>query len=166
MISIFGLSLGASVAIVIGILVVIGVVAFFLGITYRKSKFEKVVGSAEQQAKKIITIEMWFSIIGVAVSMFMIVCGIWAGVECGEDNPLLGIVLCVFGGLTIFVMAFVAVWCESIAGYYECKDCGHRHKPSYFKVLFAIHVGLSRKLRCPKCNKKNYHKKVYSADEE
>lgn len=119
----------------------------------------------EQQAKKIITIEMWFSVIGVAVSMFMIVCGIWAGVECGEDNPL-GIVLCVFGGLTIFVMAFVAVWCESIAGYYECKDCGHRHKPSYFKVLFAIHVGLSRKLRCPKCNKKNYHKKVYSADAE
>ncbi len=54
MISIFGLGLGASVGIIIAALVVIGLVAFYVGITYRKSKFEKVVGSAEQQAKKII----------------------------------------------------------------------------------------------------------------
>ena len=54
MISIFNLGLGASVGIVVAALAVLGVVAFFLGITYRKSKFEKVVGSAEQQAKKII----------------------------------------------------------------------------------------------------------------
>ncbi len=54
MISIFDLSLGASVGIIFAVLVVIGVIAFYIGITYRKSKFEKVVGSAEQQAKKII----------------------------------------------------------------------------------------------------------------
>lgn len=119
----------------------------------------------EQQAKKIITIEIWFSVIGVVTSLFMIACGAWAGEKYGEDN-LLGIILCVAGVLSILVMAFVAVWCESIAGYYECKNCGHRHKPSYFKVLFATHYGFSRRLKCPKCQKKNYHKKVYSADEE
>ena len=54
MIKIFGLPSGASVAILIAVLAFIGIIAFFVGITYRKSKFEKVVGSAEQQAKKIV----------------------------------------------------------------------------------------------------------------
>ena len=54
LIKIFGLPSGASVAILIAVLAFIGIIAFFVGITYRKSKFEKVVGSAEQQAKKIV----------------------------------------------------------------------------------------------------------------
>ena len=54
MISIFNLGLGASVAIIVAVLAVIAAVAFFVGITYRKTKFEKVVGSAEQQAKKLL----------------------------------------------------------------------------------------------------------------
>ncbi|MDP4118653.1 MAG: ribonuclease Y [Bacillota bacterium] len=54
MIGIFNLGLGASVAIIAAIIVLIGVIAFFLGITYRKKKFEKVVGTAEEQAEKLI----------------------------------------------------------------------------------------------------------------
>jgi len=54
LISVFNLGPAMSVGIIVAVLVVIGVITFFLGITYRKSKFEKVVGSAEQQAKKII----------------------------------------------------------------------------------------------------------------
>ncbi len=54
MISIFKLGIEASIAILIAIIAIAGVIAFFLGITYRKNRFEKVVGSAEEQAKKLI----------------------------------------------------------------------------------------------------------------
>ena len=54
MFSIFNLNLGASAAIFLGIAFIIAIIAFYCGISYRKGKFEKVVGSAEQQAKKLI----------------------------------------------------------------------------------------------------------------
>ena len=54
MFSIFNLSLVASVLIFAAVLVLAVIIAFYCGITYRKGKFEKVVGSAEQQSKKIL----------------------------------------------------------------------------------------------------------------
>ena len=52
--SILGFTFGLSVVIAVAALVLVGIIAFYMGITYRKKKFEKVVGSAEQQAKKLI----------------------------------------------------------------------------------------------------------------
>lgn len=49
---------------------------------------------------------------------------------------------------------------EQEAGYYECPNCGERYVPSMKEVIFAPHIFRSRKLRCPSCGKKGYHKKV------
>jgi transcriptional regulator with XRE-family HTH domain len=54
---------------------------------------------------------------------------------------------------------------EQKAGYYECKECGHRYVPEYKSVFWAMHMGRTRKMRCPKCNKKSWHKKVISREE-
>ena len=51
---------------------------------------------------------------------------------------------------------------EQKAGYYECKKCGHRHIPQYSSVFWAMHINRTRYMRCPKCNKKSWQKKVIS----
>ena len=53
---------------------------------------------------------------------------------------------------------------EQKAGYYECQKCGHKHIPRYSSVFFAMHTGRTRYMRCPKCNKLSWQKKVLSKD--
>lgn len=49
---------------------------------------------------------------------------------------------------------------EQKAGYYECKNCGHKYIPKYKSVFMAMHMGRTRYMRCPKCNKKSWQKKI------
>ncbi len=51
---------------------------------------------------------------------------------------------------------------EQKAGYYECKQCGHKYIPKYRSVFMSRHIGRTRKMKCPKCGKKCWHKKVIS----
>ena len=53
---------------------------------------------------------------------------------------------------------------EQKAGYYECKECGHRHVPKYSTIFFAMHVNRTRYMRCPKCQKHSWQKKVVQKD--
>ena len=49
---------------------------------------------------------------------------------------------------------------EQKAGYYECSECHHKYVPTYKNVLLAPHIGRTRKMKCPKCGKKSWQKKV------
>ncbi|MBQ3214712.1 MAG: helix-turn-helix transcriptional regulator [Oscillospiraceae bacterium] len=49
---------------------------------------------------------------------------------------------------------------EQVAGYYECRHCKHKYVPTYKAISFAPHVGRTRYMRCPGCNKKSWQKKV------
>lgn len=70
--------------------------------------------------------------------------------------------------ITLFVLAFAvlivgvsfALKIETETGYYQCQKCNHKYVPKYSKVFFAMHIGTTRYLRCPKCNKKSWQKKV------
>lgn len=52
------------------------------------------------------------------------------------------------------------IYIEQQVGYYRCKECGEKYKPRYSQVFFAMHMGRTRYMRCPKCNKKSWNKKV------
>ena len=70
-------------------------------------------------------------------------------------------VIIIVGSVIVFLIAmFYALKIEQVAGYYECKNCGHKYVPEYWTVFFAPHMGRSRYMRCPQCNTKSYHKKV------
>jgi len=58
-----------------------------------------------------------------------------------------------------------AIKIEQKAGYYQCKKCGHRHVPKYGSVFMAMHVSRTRYMRCPKCGKMSWQKKVISKEE-
>jgi DNA-directed RNA polymerase subunit RPC12/RpoP len=53
---------------------------------------------------------------------------------------------------------------EQKAGYYECKECGHKYVPEYKSVFGAMHINRTRYMKCPKCDKKSWQKKVISKD--
>lgn len=53
---------------------------------------------------------------------------------------------------------------EQVAGYYECKACGHRYVPTYKAVNLAPHMGRTRHMRCPKCGEKSWQKKVLTKE--
>ena len=49
---------------------------------------------------------------------------------------------------------------EQKAGYYECRKCGHKYIPKYSSVFAAMHISRTRYMRCPKCGKTSWQKKV------
>ena len=61
-------------------------------------------------------------------------------------------------------VAMYAFKIEVDTGYYECSKCHHRYKTTYFKAILAPHVHTTRYLKCPKCNKRNWSKKVMSKE--
>lgn len=67
----------------------------------------------------------------------------------------------IIAGAAIFMVGICyAVKLEHDAGYYECPNCHTRYVPSMKTVVFAPHIWRSRKMRCPHCGRKSYHKKV------
>ena len=65
----------------------------------------------------------------------------------------------------VFLMpCFYALKLEVSVGAYKCKNCGHEIVPSYKQALNAMHKGTTRYLRCPRCNKRTWCKKVIKRD--
>ena len=111
----------------------------------------------ELKNKKLMT-SMWTILITSALFYVGI---ILIAVNTLEKGVLLGTIICV--STMIFVIAgFIALKFEIDAGYYECKKCHHKHVPSYFNVLWAPHMSTTRYLKCPKCGKRSWSKKVMS----
>ena len=68
-------------------------------------------------------------------------------------------------GLVPFLIALpFLIKIEQTAGYYACAECGHRYVPTFKSVFMAAHMGRTRKMRCPKCGKKSWQKKVLTKE--
>ena len=48
---------------------------------------------------------------------------------------------------------------DNDAGYFECKHCKHRFKPTDIEYIMGPHTLTTRLLKCPNCNKKSMCKK-------
>ena len=77
------------------------------------------------------------------------------------DIPdILRILIIVSATIIVFLVCLLAIRIEQVAGYYECPNCNYKYIPSYKSVLMASHVGRTRKMVCPKCKNKSWHKKI------
>jgi len=65
-------------------------------------------------------------------------------------------------GMSIFFLipCFYALKLEVSAGAYKCKNCGHEIVLTYSEALWALHKGTTSYLKCPKCHKRTWCKKV------
>lgn len=70
----------------------------------------------------------------------------------------------VFGFILFGTGMYFALRIEREAGYYECQKCGYRYVPSMSAVVIAPHLGRSRRMTCPHCGQKSYHKKVLTRE--
>ena len=95
----------------------------------------------------------WF---GVVVSLIMIVCGAFVA----EVSPIVAMILISAGGTIVLITTIYATLLECDNGYYECQSCKHRYVPARKAVIFSVHVGSDRVMKCPECGQKGGHKKV------
>ena len=110
-----------------------------------------------ERKNKTIWVSMWVIIIvsmiallaGVLIAAFLIPEGVWQLVT------IIGI--CV----VFLIPCFYALKLEVSVGAYKCKSCGHEIVPTYSEALWAMHMGFTRYLKCPKCNKRTWCKKVF-----
>ena len=70
------------------------------------------------------------------------------------------VLLIVIGVLIFFVGIHFCIIIEKDVGFYECKHCHHKHIPTLTQTYYAMHIGRTRYLKCPKCNKNSWQKKV------
>ncbi len=115
----------------------------------------EMVKMKEQRDKELLTIEIF---IGVIVSIIMFTCILVASFVNMQDY--LRIILIIIGVIPFAIGTCYAIRIEQIAGYYECSNCHYKYVPTYKRVLFATHINRTRKMKCPKCHKKTWHKKV------
>ena len=80
-------------------------------------------------------------------------------VELTDSIRLLIIILAT---VLLLIMCLIALRIEQVAGYYKCAKCNHKYIPTYASVLWAMHIGRTRYMKCPKCNQRSWNKKVLS----
>ena len=76
----------------------------------------------------------------------------------------LRVVLVVTGFVLGMIGLMYALKIEQTAGYYECQKCGHKYIPTFNSVMWAMHFGRTRYMKCPECNKRSWQKKVLKKD--
>ena len=85
---------------------------------------------------------------GLFIAAFLIPEGVWQLVT------ILGVCI------VFLIPCFYALKLEVSVGAYKCKNCGHEIVPTYKEAMNAMHMGFTRYLKCPKCNKRTWCKKV------
>ena len=113
----------------------------------------------EKQAadKRLLKVEVFIGILSTVVLFGLIMLAALLAIE-----DWLRATLIVVGFIIFLCGCFIALKIEQLAGYYECKKCGHKYIPSYKDVTAAMHLGRTRYMKCPNCNQRSWNKKVIS----
>lgn len=115
-----------------------------------------------EKKNKTIWTAMWTIMI---VSMIALFGGIMLAAFLIPEGVLQLVV--VLGICVVFLIpCFYALKLEVSVGVYRCKQCGHEIVPTYSEALRAMHSGTTRYLKCPKCDKRTWCKKVWKKEEK
>ena len=111
----------------------------------------------EESDKRLLTMEI---VIGVLSCLILFVLIFVASLVEMSDG--LRILLITIGFISFIIAMFFGLKIEQTAGYYECAKCHHKYVPKYSSVFWSMHMGRTRYMKCPKCNKRSWQKKVIS----
>ncbi len=110
-----------------------------------------------EKKNKIVWTSMW---VIMGVSMTALLAGIFVAALLIPEGVWQ--VVTILGVCILFLIpCFYALKLEVSVGAYKCKNCGHEIVPTYSEALWAMHRGTTRYLKCPKCNKRTWCKKVW-----
>ncbi|MCH5264385.1 MAG: helix-turn-helix domain-containing protein [Lachnospiraceae bacterium] len=119
----------------------------------------EMVQQKEAADKRLLSLEIVIGILVTVVFLSLVFVASYIPME-----NWLKVVLILIGLLTFIVGVSYALKIEQVAGYYECAKCGHRYIPKYNSVFFAMHMGRTRYMKCPKCGEKSWQKKVLNKE--
>lgn len=111
----------------------------------------------EESDRRMLKLEMVIGVISSIAFLVLVFTALFAGLY-----PIARVALISIGALIFITGVANAIKIEQIAGYYECRECNHKYIPSYNSVLFSIHHGRTRYMKCPQCGKKSWQKKIVS----
>ena len=120
----------------------------------------EMIKQKEQADKRLLAAEVFIGITATVVLLALIFVASFT-----QMDTWLRVTLILLGFTLFLAGCFYALRLEQVAGYYQCKHCGHKYVPTYKAVTSAPHIGRTRYMRCPNCGKKSYQKKVLSKDE-
>lgn len=109
----------------------------------------------EEKDRQLLSLEIFIGVISSVIFVGSVLLVGWL-----ELSKLPAIIIITISSILFLVGMGLALRIEQTAGYYECKNCHHKYVPTYQSVFFAQHINRTRKMKCPKCNKKTWHKKV------
>ena len=127
-----------------------------------EKKLIEMVKEKEKADRELLRLEIVIGVLSCLVLFIPIILGAYLPIEKDWIRILVvcsGIIPCVIG-------FYFALKIEQTTGFYECEKCGHRYVPTFKSVNLAMHMGRTRYLKCPKCNKKSWNKKVISKNDE
>ena len=119
----------------------------------------EMIKQKEQADKRLLIAEVF---IGITATVILFVLVFLAAFV--EMETWLKVSLVVFGFVLFLALCFLALRINQVAGYYECRKCGHRYVPTYKAVNMAPHIGGIRYMRCPQCDTKSWQKKVLTKE--
>lgn len=120
-----------------------------------ENRLLELVRDKEQADKQLLRLE---TVITLLVSAIMLALIIVASFVAMPDWAR--IVLIVVGFIPFVIGIVFALRIEQTAGYYHCEKCGNRYVPAWNSVVWSVHIGTTRYMKCPKCGKKSWQKKV------
>ena len=105
--------------------------------------------------RALLSLELVIALSATVTYLVMLFAAIFA-----VENIWWRMALILVGGAFLVVGIVWALRVEHDAGYYECPHCQYRYVPTMKAVVLAPHIGRDRRMKCPRCGKKGYHKKV------
>ena len=109
-----------------------------------------------EKKNKTIWTSMWVIMIASITALLVGLFCVAFFVPEGPWQLVAVILICV----AFLIPCFYALKLEVSVGAYKCKNCGNEIVPTYMQALNAMHMGTTRYLECPKCNKRTWCKKV------
>ena len=109
----------------------------------------------EEQTKKLLNLEIIICLISCIPFLVLILL-----VAYFKMSTILRIILIIIAIILFIVGIFTSMKIEREVGYYECKKCHNKYIPNNLPFWFSMHLGRTRYLKCPKCHKYSWNKKV------
>ena len=116
----------------------------------------------ETQNKKILTLNK--IIINLAIIIFVVI-GLAATFI--EMSMLIRNIIFAVDLVMLILVGFFTLNILQKTGYYECQECKHQYIPRYTQMFFSMSgiTNTNWRMKCPKCKKKCWHKKVLTKNE-
>ena len=117
----------------------------------------EMVKQKEESDKRLLNIEI--VLMAISITFFIAIIAIVSFV----DMPLWAkIVIGIGGFIQLLASTLICFRIEQKAGYYECQECHHTFIPIFSQSLLVPHMGRTKYMKCPKCGKKSWQRKIIS----